>query len=41
MIQEGSNPRVIEQRLNAHLRPEQRIQHFEKMLKREKSAQGG
>lgn len=38
MIQEGSNPRLLEQRLNAHLQPEQRIQHFERMLRREKQA---
>lgn len=37
MIQEGMNPRLIEQRLNAHLDPEQRIQHFERMMRREKS----
>ena len=36
MIQEGMNPRLIEQRLNAHLEPEQRIQHFERMMRREK-----
>ncbi len=36
MIQEGMNPRLIEQRLNAHLGPEQRIQHFERMMRREK-----
>ncbi|MBI2176916.1 MAG: MotA/TolQ/ExbB proton channel family protein, partial [Candidatus Tectomicrobia bacterium] len=44
MIQEGMNPRLIEQRLNAHLEPEQRIQHFERMMKREKKEaqqQGG
>ena len=39
MIQEGGNPRLIEQKLNAHLEPEQRIQHFERMLRREKGAQ--
>ena len=38
MIQEGMNPRLIEQRLNAHLEPEQRIQHFERMMRREKQA---
>ena len=37
MIQEGGNPRMIEQKLNAHLEPEQRIQHFERMMRREKS----
>lgn len=36
MIQEGMNPRLIEQRLNAHLEPEQRIQHFERMMRRER-----
>ncbi len=36
MIQEGENPRIIEQKLNAHLEPEQRIQHFERMLRRER-----
>ena len=39
MIQEGGNPPLIEQKLNAHLEPEQRIQHFERMLLREKGAQ--
>ncbi len=37
MIQEGGNPRLIEQKLNAHLEPEARIAHFDRMLKREKS----
>ncbi|MEE9275467.1 MAG: MotA/TolQ/ExbB proton channel family protein [bacterium] len=42
MIQEGMNPRLLEQRLNAHLRPEHRIAHFERMLRREKQqAQAG
>ncbi len=36
MIQGGENPRLIEQKLNAHLEPEQRIQHFERMLRRER-----
>ncbi|MBT3351094.1 MAG: motility protein A [Nitrospinaceae bacterium] len=39
MIQEGGNPRLIEQKLNAYLEPDQRIQHFERMLRREKGAQ--
>ncbi|HJP15192.1 MAG: hypothetical protein QF701_03125 [Nitrospinota bacterium] len=39
MIQEGENPRLIEQKLNAHLELEQRIQHFERMLRREKGVQ--
>lgn len=39
LIQEGMNPRLIEQRLNAHLEPEQRIQHFERMLRRERRQQ--
>ncbi len=37
MIQEGGNPRLIEQKLNAHLEPEARIAHFDRMLRREKS----
>ena len=36
MIQEGGNPRLIEQKLNAYLEPEQRIQHFERMIRRER-----
>lgn len=41
MIQEGQNPRMIEQKLNAYLEPEQRIQHFDRMLKRDKGAAEG
>lgn len=43
MIQEGGNPRLIEQKLNAHLEPDARQQHFDRMMRREKSqaAEGG
>ena len=43
MIQEGSNPRLIEQKLNAHLLPAQRQKHYDRMMRREKSqpAEGG
>lgn len=37
MVQEGLNPRLIEQRLNAHLEPDARSAHFDRILRREKS----
>lgn len=36
MIQEGLNPRLIEQRLNAHLEPDARSAHFDRLMRREK-----
>ena len=38
MLQAGANPRVIERKLNSYLPPDERQNHYERMMKRQKGA---